>query len=192
MPAFYNDGVRRRRIPRERERWLSAVLIVTAIAGVSAAVRFWPLSLPPSGPRALASRALLAIDAPVLPMSGRVLLEPPEPGEPMSPPPPPPPVELPGVVVADVAPATAEASVESIVADLPPSAGPLLAGRRLEMPWEPPAMSPRVDPRTATADDESHALNELPAVAMTRVVTVAGRGIRTGVRATTAVFRAAF
>jgi hypothetical protein len=31
-----------RRVPRERERWLSAVLIVTLIMATSAGVRHWP------------------------------------------------------------------------------------------------------------------------------------------------------
>ena len=38
----------------------------------------------------------------------------------------------------------------------------------------------------------SRGLVELPAVAVTRAVIVAGRGIKTGLRATSAVFRAAF
>jgi len=38
----------------------------------------------------------------------------------------------------------------------------------------------------------SRGLVELPAVAVTRAVTVAGRGIMTGLRATGAMFRAAF
>ena len=68
----------------------------------------------------------------------------------------------------------------------------LLASSRLALPLAAPAIAYGPEPVLVLADEESHALMELPAVAVTRVVTVAGRGIRTGVRATTAVFRAAF
>ena len=40
--------------------------------------------------------------------------------------------------------------------------------------------------------EKSHSLVDLPATAVTRAVTIAGRGIRTGLRATTAAVRAAF
>jgi hypothetical protein len=50
------------------------------------------------------------------------------------------------------------------------------------------------DPLAAAASplSASHAFVDIPAVVVTRVVMVAGRGIRSGIRATGAVFRAAF
>jgi hypothetical protein len=184
--------VTRRRVARERERWLSAVLIVTAIAGASAVVRFWPVALRQQGPRPLPSRALVIIDSPALPGPGRLLLHDRKSAEP--------------AVSFAVPAATADAVVAAVMSGPPPevpaeprevaavlpAARPLLESRRLDLPLDQPSLPPRREPVIAFAVDEPHALMELPAVAVTRVVTVAGRGILTGVRATTAVFRAAF
>jgi len=176
MPAFYNVGVGRRRIPRERERWLSAVLIVIAIVGMSAAVRFWPVSLPSPAPR-LASRPLHLIEAPALPTPVRLVMTTPERAHPPSPEVR---VEEAPVVLADV-PITAPevAVVSDDVTDASPDVIPLLASRRLEIPSNPPAVNHRREP-AAVAPAGSHAIMELPAVAVTRVVTVAGRGMVLG------------
>jgi hypothetical protein len=172
------------------------VLIVTAIVGVSAAVRLWPVSVRERAPRVLASRALLIFGAaPVLPIPARVPLHEPERAEPV--------VAVPALpvmvaAVADVSGPAPEVPAEPRVAEpravviSPPADAFFLTSRRLDLPLAAPAVSYRSDPVIGLADDEPYALIELPAVAVTRVVTVAGRGIRTGVRATTAVFRAAF
>lgn len=190
-PAFYNAGVQRRRAAHERERWLSAVLIVTAIVGVSAAIRFWPVSLPQRISRPLASRALIVIDAPVLPLPGRVVLpREPEPSDARDSSPAAAAIATVAVRVSTAAP---EADVEPrTIAVVPPTDAFLLASGRLDLPLEAPSIASSLEPQIVLAGEESHALMELPAVAVTRVVTVAGRGIRNGVRATTAVFRAAF
>jgi hypothetical protein len=187
MPAFYNVGVERRRIPHERARWLSAVLIVTAIVGVAAAVRLWPVS-PVLLTASLASRPLPLIHAPALALPAPLVIadsvhwqsEPPQ-------------------VLPDLAPlAIAQAPIPAPDVAEPPDVSeasavvvPLLASRRLEIPLILPAAHFRIE-TAAEAPDESRPIMELPAVAVTRVVTVAGRGIKSGVRATTAVFRAAF
>jgi hypothetical protein len=188
MPAFYNAGVERRRIPHERARWLSAVLIVTAIVGAAAAVRLWPVP-PVLLTASLASRPLPLIHAPALALPAPLVivdsvqrqLEAPQ-------------------VLADVAPLViAQAPIPSPDVAEPSEVSevsavvvvPLLASRRLEIPLDLPAANFRIE-TAAAAPDDSRPIMELPAVAVTRVVSVAGRGIRTGVRATTAVFRAAF
>jgi hypothetical protein len=187
--------VERRRIPYERERWLSAVLIVTSIAGVSVVVPRWPLAIPPA-PVVVAhlpARALPLIDPPgVLPPGAQLLVRP-------------------SGLETDVATLAAEPPAAAVVpvthvprAEAPASAAvPVLAGGEVA-PEHAVLASRRVDLAGALhplAEDDllassspssSHAFVEIPAVVVTRAVVVAGRGIRTGLRATSAVIRAAF
>ena len=66
----------------------------------------------------------------------------------------------------------------------------LLASRRVDLAG---VFHPQTDDNLlASASPSSHTFVEIPAVVVSRAVMVAGRGIRTGLRATGAVFRAAF
>jgi hypothetical protein len=184
--------VRGHRFPHEQERWLSAVLLVAAIAGVALAVRRWPVAAPAAP--LLASRPLPLIEAPSVPLpaplvAARAL----------------PPVAdlrahddtadvLP--VALAVGPADAAGAAEpvppGVAASPPETAIPLLAGRRLALSGDAPAIATPDGLAVVAPSSPSHGLVEMPAVAVTRVVMVAGRGIRTGLRATGAMFRAAF
>jgi hypothetical protein len=186
--------VRGHRFPHEQERWLSAVLLVAAIVGVSLAVRRWPVAAPAA--RLLASRPLHLIEAPSLP--------PPAPRVAT--------LSMPPVVDVDVRAPDYTADVPSVAfvvgpADVTPAsepvapvvaaspsetAIPLLASRRLELSGSAPTITTPDGLATAAPSSSSHSLVDMPAVAVTRVVTVAGRGIRSGLRATGAMFRAAF
>jgi hypothetical protein len=194
------DSARCTSIPaagRERGRWLAAVLIVAAIGGTTLTVRLWPVRRVPAVHvvTALAARPLNIIEPPAAPIAASISqaarrsTTPPQPVA--SPEPAPPMLETtvyapePARVVAPVV-AAVSTTVE------PPASGPepLLASRRIPLTvtvpdvaaWEP------VDEPVESAPG----LVELPAVAVTRAVVVAGRGIKSGIRATGAVFKAAF
>ena len=184
-----------RRVPHERERWLSAVLIVTLIAATTAGVRQWPRAGRPDLP-AVPVRPLPPVDAPlvlreVVPDAD---VSPSAPAETMTAfdripaAPPPPPDSASGPV-----PAASDDRASVLVA----ATTPLLASRRVELGFTAPGAGtshavahPGTSEKAAAADSAS--LVERPAVVMTRAFTVAGRGIRTGLRATSAMLRAAF
>ena len=196
MPAFYNDGVERPPVLRERERWLLGVLIVTAIVGVSAAVRVWPAPADAPAPL-LASRSLHLLHAAPIAQTPRSVVanivkttvaaptRPAEHGSPVEPPP-----AVAAAAAASTEPRGGPPEITVTLAAVEPVAvAPLLVSRSLDVPVVAPAMTR--DAQVASSESPT-AIIELPAVAVTRVVTVAGRGIRTGLRATSAVFRAAF
>ena len=196
------------RIPDERGRWLSALLIVTAIMGTTAGVRFWPAAPRPPAP-ALAVRSLPIHAAEVQPeraprtdvrplptarvaaaartRAPRGSWAPPREAATA-----PTARVAPDVAAAPATPAEAaggeplDLELASRALRVTPGAGPALA---VPGPAEPvgeataaaiaPAGFPYVDA-------------EVPAVAVARAVTVAGRGIVSGVRATGAAIRAAF
>jgi hypothetical protein len=191
--AFYNAGVNRfddvhrpHLVPGERARWLAAVLIVTTIAATSAIVRLWPASHGP-GP-ILASRSLPLLDAPIAPVADVISAMRPVPElampsaeraqEPVA------------VDIADAAVAQEELTAPAPkMPEAPLPAVPALASRRLEL-FGGPSLAAVAAPRDVPAP--SHTFVELPAVAVSRAVTFAGRGIKTGIRATTAAFKAVF
>jgi hypothetical protein len=174
---------------------LSAVLIVTSIAATSVLVRVWPAktATPP-----LASRRLPLYATPVLvqptPVPTATAARTPVRGYAAK------------VVVRSQPALTAPLIVEPEPAAqaIAPTTGavpgpaPVDAAAAIERPMET-AVAEAIDtvPIVATITppsppQASRGLVELPAVAVTRAVIVAGRGIKTGLRATSAVFRAAF
>jgi hypothetical protein len=178
-----------RRASHECARWLLAVLIVIAIAAASVAIVRWPLPLPPAVPPSAAIAADF-VDAPRV----RVLAAAPAVSQ---------------RVRSRRAPdSTAHMSpVADVVSDPPPAERPAaavtppvastptvppLASRSLQVVPLVPVRAGDELPMPAAARASPHGLVEIPAVAVTRVVTIAGRGLWTGVRATTAAFRAAF
>ena len=206
--------MRARRVPHERARWWSAVLIVAAIAAVSVVLRRPPVAAgapPPvaaSHPfRTLTVPALRPGPAPVVRADPdaalrRVARQGPT-------------LEAvtgggtgnPGVVpVPSAAPASPVLTTRPADAALSGPADAVLPAGRFELLLASAAMPPsprpghsvpshaRDDPPAAplTGDGDAPRLVEKPALAMARAVGVAGRGIRTGLRATTAAFRAAF
>jgi hypothetical protein len=68
---------------------------------------------------------------------------------------------------------------------------PVLPSRRIEV-LPAPISAAATESGGPAAQDDTLTVVELPAVVVTRAVTVAGRGIRTGIRATSAAIRAAF
>jgi hypothetical protein len=164
------------------------VLIVTGIIGATTAIVRWPLPPPPPVPG-------IASDAPDL-------VDPPRTANPL------PPLDVtgPGVTGRVLRPVDGAAATVAVVPepasdDAPPIAADMaipdtpvvssLASRRLDTaPVVPVLGLPPLAEAAAAAS--THGLVDRPAVAVARVVTVAGRGLRSGLRATTAVFRAAF
>ncbi len=215
LPAFYNGVMRARRVPHERARWLSAVLIVAAIAAVSVVLRRPPVAAGAPPPVA-ASHPYHTFIVPALrprPVPGvhadpvAALHRGPRQG---------PAIEAvtgggtgnPGVVPVPAAAPASPAIVTARPADVAPSgpAAAVLPARGFELLLAGTAMPPsprpwRGVPPRAADDRPAAALTggggsprrvAKPALAMARAVSVAGRGIRTGLRATTAAFRAAF
>jgi hypothetical protein len=191
---FYNDEVQQRG-SGERARWLAALLIVTSIAATSVLVRVWPVDVPTP---ALASRRLPLYATPVLVQPTPVLSATRTPARR--------PVATavgqyePTVVAQAVAEAEPVAVHEvAATAGLTPEPAPVDVAAAPDHPLETAVPQPADNvPILATVaspsppQSASRGLVELPAVAVTRAVMVAGRGIRTGLRATTAAFRAAF
>ena len=164
------------------------MLIVTAIVGATTAIGRWPLPPPPPVP-GIASDALDLVDPP-RPQNRRLALDVTESGVTRQ--------ALPPVfraaetidVVPEPAPADAPPTADAVAIPNTPVVS-TLASRRLDLaPVVPALAAPRLTEPPVAAS--AHGLVDMPAVAVTRVVTVAGRGLRTGLRATTAVFRAAF
>ncbi len=161
---------------------------MTVIVGAATAVIRWPL--PPSPPvPEIAADAPDLVDPP-RPPSRQIALDVTESG-----------VARRTLAPVDWAAGTVEVAPEPASADAPPTPDDVgisntsvvstLASRRLDLAPVVPALAapkPAEPPVAASA----HGLVDMPAVAVTRVVSVAGRGLRTGLRATTAVFRAAF
>ena len=175
----------------ERARWAAAVLILSGILAIAGAVQQWPHRTFPARPAApvlLAGRPLPAFEVPVLPRS--VFVSAPAPRQV---------AEVTDSIISVTATTVAERpDIESLPAPAAAtqatasqeSAPALLPSRRLEIPAAPP-VSASVE-LVADASADSHAFVELPAVVVTRGVTVAVRGIRSGLRATSAALRAAF
>jgi hypothetical protein len=188
-----------RRVPHEGARWWSAVFIVAAIAAVAAGLRH--VSVAPPSPAALGSRQLPLPMLPVLApppavpdgMQARATApiaaadRPAEPDSRFAPPPGPAAVRSAAPIVDP--PADPVLAAHPVRAALAISAPPLVAAPPLVT--VPPAPA-RADDTFIAADQGAPGLIEMPAVALTRAVSVAGKGILTGLRATTAVFRAAF
>ena len=191
----------------ERVRWLSALLILTAITGTSAIVRFWPTGGPAP---LLASRPIYLYVAPVAPSATMAALSTsqvaperhpqaravvststPVPSEVLDAAAPiPEPIAAAEVLNGDP-PVAPPAPVSEPVAIADPSATdltPVSAQTESAARVESAALAEAAPPVPSTP----RGLVELPAVAVTRAVTVAGRGIMTGLRATGAMFRAAF
>jgi hypothetical protein len=189
-----------RRVPHEGARWWSAVLIVAAIAAVAAGLRH--VSVTPPTPPLLVSRPLPLpmppVAAPPLGVSDRTDARPTPRATPVDPGRKPDPAVDPGAAPAAV--------VRPAASTISPPADIVLASHRFDagltvapppLVVRPPGVSaPPASARDGASlvasDPASRGLIEMPAVALTRAVSVAGKGIRTGLRATTAVFRAAF
>lgn len=188
------DGLHAVRRPRgERTRWLCSVLIVTAIAGATVAVHVWPVRLVLPAPPTVA--VLPARTRPIVAAAPALVPAPPPaphaPAQVAAPPAPAVPVAAGdmAVIAAGVEQVTTPASEP--MANAVASDAPLLASGRLAVsPGAVPAVT--FAPAVTDAADPFYEFVELPAVVVTRAVSVAGRGIMTGLRATTAVFRAAF
>jgi hypothetical protein len=104
------------------------------------------------------------------------------------------PTPVPTAVSADLSPAPEQPEVSSLVAESvpdavtvpePPAAVDVVAS--VDVPLVEAAAAPL--PVTSSS---SRGIVEMPAVAVTRAVTIAGRGIMTGLRATGAILRAPF
>jgi hypothetical protein len=178
-----------RRASHERARWLLAVLIVVSIAAASAAIVRWPLPPPPAVPASVANAAE-PVDSPRSPRVARAIVvsEPVRSTQAAKTT-----VELRPVVAAASDPIRPESTV--VVVTPPVATNPavsLLASRRLNVVPLVPMLAAHDMPGPEAAIASPHGLVEIPAVAVTRVVTIAGRGLWTGVRASAAVFRAAF
>jgi hypothetical protein len=188
-PAFYNVGVEER-VPGERARWLAAVLIVTSIAAASVVVQLWPARTPAAA--LLAARPLLLVTAPAVPIPGavsRVHVHVPAAGATVHE------TEIafePAAVPAVAAVIVPEEDIEAVqeIVQPPHSVEPVLASRSL--PLFAAAPSTADVEALSEAPEESRPFVELPIIAAARVVTVAGRGIRSGLRLTGAAVRAAF
>ena len=155
----------------------------------------WPFAVP-AAPRTvpgLSARSLPLIDSPGALIPGSVSLVRPS-GHVAD--------RTPVVVEAPALAAVAATEVSRPAAFVPvvatPGAGAesapetaLLASRRVDLAG---VLDPQTDDDDllASASPSSYAFVEIPAVVVSRAVMVAGRGIRTGLRATGAVFRAAF
>jgi hypothetical protein len=102
---------------------------------------------------------------------------------------------IPSEVVDDAAPAPQEIAAAAVQVDAPVPVAPVLADEPVAIADAP---APEAAPVAAVVEAappthaSSRGIVELPAVAVTRAVTVAGRGIMTGLKATGAIFRAAF
>ena len=180
----------------ERTRWLAAVLILTGIVAIAALVRQWPAS----GPRPAradtqlpASRPMPRLAAPEVPSAASVSAA--NPGRvrlgsarPVAIPEP----RGPADEQAAVAPMTALTGALPAVAQVESAAPELLDSRRIAFVAPSPGAATAPDTLTSTSDAAPPSIVELPALVVTRAVTVAGRGIRTGLRATSAALRAAF
>ena len=187
--AFYNAVVTTRRASHERARWLLAVLIVITIAAASVAIVRWPLPLPPAVPPSAAIAAdfvdspRVRVLAPVTAVSQRVRSSrAPDSTAQMS---------LVADVVSDPPPAESTAAAVSTPIASTPTVPPLASWRVPVVALVPVRAGDEL-PMPALAIASPHGLVEIPAVAVTRVVTIAGRGLWTGVRATTAALMAAF
>jgi hypothetical protein len=194
-----------RRVPHEGARWWSAVFIVAAIAAVAAGLRH--VSVAPPSPPALASRQL---PWPMLPVLA------PPPGVPdglqAHATAPVGPADRPAEPDSGSAPTTGPTALRSAAPIVDPPGDPVLASHAVHAalaisapplvaappfvtapPFVAVAAAPApADETLIAADPGAPGLIEMPAVALTRAVSVAGKGILTGLRATTAVFRAAF
>jgi hypothetical protein len=170
----------------ERSRWLAAVLIVTSISAASVVVHFWPVA----GPAPLAaSRGPILLDAPRVPGAARLAVKPAVPAKthapvaPMS-------RSLPDFPTVRETPEVIPIA-EAAESPIPPfeEADPVLESRALDLFVSPPAalLQPAEAPPAP-----SDTLVAFPGVAITRAVTIAGRGIKMGLRATSAGVRAAF
>jgi hypothetical protein len=188
------------------------VLILAAILGTSTVVRLWPVDVPAP---LLASRPIHLYEAPVLPRATPEQLptvrsvrlqadriSPPnhlrqgyggqEAGHY---------VRMENAAPAENTPLTAalpipqEITAVAVQIDAPIPVAPVLVDEPLAIANVP---APDAAPMAAVVEaappvpTSSRGIVELPAVAVTRAVTVAGRGIMTGLRATGAIFRAAF
>jgi hypothetical protein len=81
---------------------------------------------------------------------------------------------------------------QEVQVDLTAPTHPVLESRVLNVPRvEPIALTQRVA-QQLPADTSMNPFIEIPTVAVTRVLEVAGRGLRTSARATTALVRLAF
>ena len=99
------------------------------------------------------------------------------------------------VPLAAAPPVPQEIAAAAVQADTPVAVAPVpvdepMAIANVPLP-EPTPVAGAVEAAPPT-HASSRGIVELPAVAVTRAVTVAGRGIMTGLKATGAIFRAAF
>ena len=102
---------------------------------------------------------------------------------------------VPSQVVEDAAPIPQEIAVAAVQADAPVPVASVLVDEPIaiaDVPAPEAAPVAAVVEAAPTTQASSRGIVELPAVAVTRAVTVAGRGIMTGLKATGAIFRAAF
>jgi hypothetical protein len=185
----------RRRLSRERAHWLAAVLILTSIGATSVMVRQWPrraamaapsTPLVPEPRPVVAMRTLPMVDVAARPHRAAVLAT-----VPLATP-----MPQTSLATSDDAIAPAETTIAEERAAQAPSITveetmPPLASRPLAI-FASPRMPNAAPDVTIDPSAPVYTLVELPAVAVGRVVVVAGRGIKTGIRATGAVFRAAF
>jgi hypothetical protein len=184
------------------------VLIVTTIAATAVLVRLWPV---PAVPPLLASRHLQLYQAPVAlpPATGtttsalaRRARSMPAPV--ISIPSIPAPAPLSTEIVADASQAPEEPAAIDVLAEQTPVGAAITdveggTGNAAEEPlvlvdvYDPADVPPviRVEDAQPVASS-SRGIVELPAVAVTRAVTIAGRGIMTGLKATSAILRAPF
>jgi hypothetical protein len=177
--------------------------MVTSIAASSVIVRIWPVGRGSSPP---ASRHLHLYQAPIAPIPDTVAAAArPAAGSRQT--------RQPVRPAADVSVAQVEAVVTGGEPLLAPEAGPqtiaavdppaVPAG--VDLPLEPAVVHTAVDAPLETPDAEtasaegpapavalSRSIADVPAAAVTRAVTVAGRGIMTGLKATSAILRAPF
>jgi hypothetical protein len=183
-------------VRRERGRWVSAVLIVAAIGATTLTVRHWPARVAAALPAAtpLAARSLPIIDAPAGPAAASVsrIARSTWPTVPRASAEHQPDVPQTAAAVPELSPVEPSAPVvaSADAGYAPSNPAPPLASRRISLPVAPPEVA-FVEP-SDEPQESAPGLVELPALAVTRAVIVAGRGIRTGLRATGAVFRAAF
>ena len=182
------------RDPGERARWLSAVLIVVSIVAVSAIVRLWPAppAIRAAGP--LASHPLPLVETPFLsagiPASvlGSASMVPVvDSPAPLDAPPEVTPVAALGVLE----PPARTVSDEPVVDPTPADSSPL-ASRFLDIPRFEPVTVASTRAAHPTEESPGSSFVEIPVVVVSRALEVAGRGIKTGVRATGALVRLAF
>jgi hypothetical protein len=182
-------------------RWLSAVLILAGILGTSTLVRLWPAD---AVSPVLASRPIHLYEAPALRAIQEQLptVRPvPLPAARIRPNGTGHSVRMESAVPQESAALTAAPPIpdEIAAAELPVDAPVSDDAFLVDEPVAPAVVSaPQTTALTAVAEATSPApassrgIVEVPAVAVGRAVTVAGRGIMTGLRATGAMFRAAF